>query len=40
MLLLTKYLLLTDSELELWENDPDLFVNDELRGIWQENVQV
>jgi hypothetical protein len=38
-ILVTKYLLTTDGDLEMWENDPEEFVMEDLRGAWQENVQ-
>lgn len=38
-LLVTRYLLTTDGDLEMWQNEPEEFVMEDLRGAWQENIQ-
>jgi hypothetical protein len=39
-LLLSRFMITTKEELEAWEDNPECYVLEELRGDWQGNIKV
>ena len=38
--LITKYLIMSTQDLEMWENDPETFVTEEEADHWEFNIRV